>query len=102
MCGVEQGYTIVCGDFLTSRVAVAGGFDLILLDPPYDIGNIDRVLDRAAGLLATDGLLVLERATRQDPDVPATLERIRDVKSGDSTLTMFTRSRGASHPPETL
>ena len=102
MCGVEQGYTIACGDFLTSRVAVAGGFDLILLDPPYDIGNIDRVLDRAAGLLATDGLLVLERATRQDPDVPATLERIRDVKSGDSTLTMFTRSRGASHPPETL
>jgi hypothetical protein len=34
-------------------------------------------------------LLVLERATRRDPDFPATLTRVRDVKSGDSTLTFF-------------
>jgi hypothetical protein len=35
-------------------------------------------------------VLVLERATRQDPDIPPTLVRVRDVASGDSTLTMFT------------
>ena len=95
MCGVEGGYTIVCSDFLSWRGGEAGGFDLILLDPPYDIGNVHDVLDRAAGLLSEDGLLVLERATRMDPDVPATLERVRDVKSGDSTLTMFIRARRA-------
>jgi 16S rRNA (guanine966-N2)-methyltransferase len=102
ICGVEGGYTIACGDFLTSRVGVAGGFDLILLDPPYDIGNVPQVLERAADLLAADGLLVLERATRQDPDTPSTLERVRDVKSGDSTLTMFVRSRRAPRSSEPL
>jgi 16S rRNA (guanine966-N2)-methyltransferase len=102
VCGVKGGYTIACGDFLTSQVGVAGGFDLILLDPPYAIGNVHHVLDRAAGLLSEDGLLVLERPTRQDPDVPLTLERVRDVKSGDSTLTMFIRSRRAAQPSEHL
>jgi 16S rRNA (guanine(966)-N(2))-methyltransferase RsmD len=94
-CGLERGYTIDCGDFLASRQRLAGSFDLILLDPPYDIGNLHTVLERAAGLLSSDGLVVLERATRVEPDVPPTLARVRDVRSGDSTLTMFTKA-GAS------
>jgi 16S rRNA (guanine966-N2)-methyltransferase len=100
LCGTEGGYTIVCSDFLTWRNGEAGSFDLILLDPPYDIRNIQDVLDRAAGLLSSSGLLVLERATRLEPDVPPALERVRDVKSGDSTLTMFIRARRASHLAE--
>jgi 16S rRNA (guanine966-N2)-methyltransferase len=91
-CGVKGSYTIACSDFLTWRGGGSGSFDLILLDPPYDTSNVHQVLDRAAGLLSSDGLLVLERATRQDPDVPSSLERMRDVRSGDSTLTMFTRA----------
>jgi 16S rRNA G966 N2-methylase RsmD len=58
------------------------------------------VLERAAGLLSPDGLLVLERATRLEPDVPPELERVRDVRSGDSTLTMFIRARRATHLAE--
>jgi 16S rRNA (guanine966-N2)-methyltransferase len=99
-CGIEDGYTIVCSDFLTWRNGDAGRFDLILLDPPYEIRNVQDVLDRAAALLSSKGLLVLERATRLEPDVPPTLERVRDVKSGDSTLTMFIRARRASHLAE--
>jgi 16S rRNA (guanine(966)-N(2))-methyltransferase RsmD len=95
VCGVKGGYTIANGDFLAPHVRIAGSFDLILLDPPYDIGDVHSVLDRAAGLLASDGVLVLERATRVEPDVPSTLARVRDVKSGDSTLTMFIKA-GAS------
>jgi len=38
------------------------------------------------------GLVVLERATRREPDVPASLARIRDVTSGDSTLTFLTQA----------
>ena len=95
-CGLKGGYTIANGDFLASHSRVAGSFDLILLDPPYDIGDVHSVLDRAAGLLSPDGLLVLERATRVEPDVPPTLARVRDVRSGDSTLTMFIKA-GASH-----
>jgi 16S rRNA (guanine966-N2)-methyltransferase len=102
VCGLKGGYTIACNDFLSWRVGVAGSFDLILLDPPYDIRNVQHVLDRAAGLLSPDGLLVLERATRQDPGVPTTLERVRDVKSGDSTVTMFIKARASAHPSEHL
>jgi 16S rRNA (guanine966-N2)-methyltransferase len=95
ICGVKERYTIAHGDFLAPRTAVTGRFDLILLDPPYGIRSVHPVLARAAGLLSPDGLLVLERATRQEPGVPPALERVRDVRSGDSTLTMFVRA-GAS------
>jgi 16S rRNA (guanine966-N2)-methyltransferase len=94
VCGLQGGYTIACSDFLTWRGGGTGSFDLILLDPPYDISNLRHVLDRAADLLAASGLLVLERATRRDPDVPPSLERVRDVRSGDSTLTLLTLAGG--------
>ena len=92
-CGVERGYTIECADVVAAldAHAAADAFDLILLDPPYDIGNIGLTLDAAARRLAGNGLIVLERATRREPPEPGTLRRIRDVKSGDSTLTFFTR-----------
>jgi 16S rRNA G966 N2-methylase RsmD len=71
----------------------AAEFDLILLDPPYDADpdTVQTVLDAAATHLADEGLIVLERATRHEPRVPPSVQRIRDVKSGDSTLTLFTR-----------
>ena len=102
MCALKGGYTIACSDFLAWRGGGAGSFDLILLDPPYNISNVHHVLDRAAGLLSSGGLLVLERATRHDPDVPPSLERVRDVRSGDSTLTMFTKAGTSAHPSEHL
>jgi 16S rRNA (guanine966-N2)-methyltransferase len=102
VCGLKGGYTIACSDFLAWRGGVADSFDLILLDPPYDIRNVHQVLERAAGLLSSGGLLVLERATRQDPDVPSSLDRVRDVRSGDSTLTMFTRADASAPPSEHL
>jgi len=91
-CGVEGGYTIECADVVAAldAHAAADAFDLILLDPPYDIGNIGLTLDAAARRLAGNGLIVLERPTRREPPEPGMLRRIRDVKSGDSTLTFFT------------
>jgi 16S rRNA (guanine966-N2)-methyltransferase len=102
VCGLKGGYTIACADFVTWRGGTAGTFDLILLDPPYDIRDVQHVLERAAGLLSPEGLLVLERATRHEPRVPSTLERVRDVRSGDSTLTMFIRARASAQPSEHL
>jgi 16S rRNA (guanine966-N2)-methyltransferase len=94
-CGVEQGYTIEQGDLLTvlGRLPADSRFDLILLDPPYDFDDTRAVLDAASERLAPGGLLVLERATRREPDVPPALTRLRDVKSGDSTLTFLERAR---------
>ncbi|MGE0447188.1 MAG: 16S rRNA (guanine(966)-N(2))-methyltransferase RsmD [Vicinamibacterales bacterium] len=91
-CGVPaQGYTIEGGELVAAlrRMPADAGFDLILLDPPYDIANTREVLDAAAARLRAGGLLVLERATRREPDAPASLIRVRDVKSGDSALTFY-------------
>jgi len=93
-CGVEGGYTIQCAEVAAALDAVpaADAFDLILLDPPYDLETVSAALDAAARRLAGTGLVVLERATRREPGEPASLRRTRDVKSGDSTLTFYSRS----------
>ena len=95
-CGIEGGYTIRCAEVSAALDANAAvdAFDLILLDPPYDIENVTAVLDAAARHLAAGGVIVLERATRREPDEPAAVARVRDVKSGDSTLTFYIRDRG--------
>jgi 16S rRNA (guanine(966)-N(2))-methyltransferase RsmD len=96
LCGVRQGYTIQCGDIASvlARPQGAAEFDLILLDPPYDADpdTVTEAIEAAAALLASEGLLVLERATRHEPVVPRGVQRVRDVRSGDSTLTLLTRS----------
>jgi 16S rRNA (guanine(966)-N(2))-methyltransferase RsmD len=91
-CGIDGGYTIQCADVVAALDAPPAGaaFDLILLDPPYDTENVRAALEAAARHLAGDGLIVLEHASRREPDEPAAVQRVRDVKSGDSTLSFFT------------
>jgi len=94
-CAVERDYTIDSGDVAAALSHQAGGtYDVILLDPPYDSSTIDA-LEAAARAVAPEGLIVLERATRREPEMPASLERVRDVTSGDSTLTFFKRTHDA-------
>ena len=96
LCGVKQGYTIECGDVASALRRSPRGTtrDLVLLDPPYDIDpdTVTRALEAAAEVLAADGLVVLERASRREAAAPAGLSRVRDVASGDSTLTFFSRT----------
>jgi 16S rRNA (guanine966-N2)-methyltransferase len=92
-CGIAGDYTIECGD-VASVLARRGGaarYDLILLDPPYDSPDARKALEATARVLDERGLIVLERATRREAEVPAALERVRDVRCGDSTLTFFAR-----------
>lgn len=95
-CGVEQGYTIHCGkvEDVLRRFENGAGFDLIFLDPPYDHPPTIDVLDAAGRRLDRDGLMVVEHAARGGLDVPVDLERVRDVRSGDSTLTFLARRSG--------
>ena len=100
-CGVEADYTIDTGDVVAwLKRAGSARFDLILLDPPYGSPLIGKALAAGAECLVPGGVLVLERATRSEPDVPATLVRLRDIKSGDSTLTLFARTADARPAPE--
>jgi 16S rRNA (guanine966-N2)-methyltransferase len=84
LCGVRDGYTIHRGDTVATLRAMPDDirFDLILLDPPYDARGVVEALDASAAHLAPGGLVVLEGHA---------LTRLRDVRSGDSTLTFFER-----------
>ena len=92
-CGGAADYTIHSGDVLTvlARLKPARAFDIVFLDPPYADIRTREVLAAAATHLSPEGVLVLERATRVEPDVPDTLARVRDVRSGDSSLTLLVR-----------
>ena len=90
-CGAADGYIIETGDVADVLRTSEAAFDVIWLDPPYDSHHVDA-LTAAAATLAPGGIVVLERASRREPDVPDALTRTRDLKSGDSTLTFFTRS----------
>jgi 16S rRNA (guanine(966)-N(2))-methyltransferase RsmD len=94
LCGVRGGYTIQRGDAVAAlrQMPADATFDVILLDPPYDAASVAVTLEASAAHLADGGLVVLERATRREPDAARHLARVRDVRSGDSTLTFFERS----------
>ena len=69
-------------------------FDIVLLDPPYAPerrDNLDAILRAAGGILATQGVVVLEHARRASvvPDAPGALTRVRTVISGDSALSFY-------------
>jgi 16S rRNA (guanine966-N2)-methyltransferase len=101
-CGLAD-YTIEHGE-LTSVLRgldQAVAFDVIVLDPPYASLDVEALLAAAAERLAADGVVVLERATRQAPPDVAGLARVRDIRSGDSSLTFFVPRAGVSGSPET-
>lgn len=68
--------------------AARGPYDLVFLDPPYDIGDavLDGDLVLLAPLLSSDALVVVERARRSPaPDwAAAGLEAVRDRVYGDT------------------
>jgi len=92
-CGIDAGFRIHRGDAAKALTNLPEGepFDAMIFDPPYETAGVADVLDAAAAKLASDGIVVLERATRREPDIPPSLVRIRDIKSGDSSLTFFQR-----------
>jgi len=92
-CGASDGYTIRTGE--VSRVLVQAAdqrFDLVFLDPPYAAADVEVVIAAAAAHLNPGGLLVLEHATRSPTPDFGPLVHVRDVKSGDSTLTFAERT----------
>jgi 16S rRNA (guanine966-N2)-methyltransferase len=89
-CGVSEGYVIIRAEF--ARATVPRGFDLIVLDPPYD-EEPSAALDAAGMLTTPTGVVVLEHARRQSPPEQAgPLVRRRTVVSGDSALSFYGRT----------
>ncbi|HKT55286.1 MAG TPA: 16S rRNA (guanine(966)-N(2))-methyltransferase RsmD, partial [Microbacterium sp.] len=74
-------------------VAVARGpFDLVFLDPPYDLGDgeLARVLTALETSLAPGALVVIERAARSaEPEVPAPWAPERQKRYGDTAVWWY-------------
>ena len=87
-CGAEKACAIVKRDLC--RTPAPEMFDLVLLDPPYDVKDLEAVVRVAAGLVAPAGRLVLEHSRRRmSPDVVPPLQRARLVTAGDSALSFY-------------
>ena len=79
------------------EAASRGAASVVLVDPPYDVGEdaLAAVLDRlAAGWLTPGGLVVVERSTRSpEPRWPDGVERTgRPRKYGETTVWLAERT----------
>lgn len=71
-------------------------FDLIFLDPPYGARELSGALEAVEPIVADSTQLVVEHAARDAaPDRSGRLARVRDVKSGDSSLAFYRVLKGA-------
>jgi 16S rRNA (guanine966-N2)-methyltransferase len=93
-CAVTDRYAIIRAGFADVPARLAGrAFDIVFVDPPYGANELREALAVAAPLVAGDGTLVLEHATRDAaPEVAGALARTRDVVSGDSALAFYRRA----------
>jgi 16S rRNA (guanine(966)-N(2))-methyltransferase RsmD len=77
-------------------------FDVVYLDPPYDSGLYEDVIEQvdALGLLEPGGLLVAEHFKKRAlPETIGRLARTRQVQVGDHRLSFY-RVRGRPAPQE--
>jgi 16S rRNA (guanine(966)-N(2))-methyltransferase RsmD len=87
------GATVLCQDALTALRADARmgtRYDLVLVDPPYRrFSSLQNALIQLLPeVLATDGLLVVETAAGEEPDLPPLAKRT-SRRYGSARLTLF-------------
>jgi 16S rRNA (guanine966-N2)-methyltransferase len=87
-CTVHPGRVID----LLRRGAVAGPFDLVFADPPYEGSEAAPFLALAAGVLAESGVVLLERDSRRVAASADGLDRSRTARYGRCCLDFYGRS----------
>jgi 16S rRNA G966 N2-methylase RsmD len=70
------------------ETAAGRKYDLVLADPPYAMTEYDTLARYLPGVLAEDGLLVLESAARIEPEL-AELTVRTSRKYGSTRVTVF-------------
>jgi len=87
-----EGATVLCQDALSALRADARGgrrYDLVLVDPPYRrFSSLQNALiQHLPEILEADGLLVVETAGAEEPDLPLAVRTSR--RYGSARLTVF-------------
>jgi 16S rRNA (guanine(966)-N(2))-methyltransferase RsmD len=100
-CRIGSGHAIIRADLRSPGTRLPpSAFDVIFLDPPYDMDPVEMVA--AAGeWLRASGVLVLEHARRRHvAEQIGSLLRVRRVASGDSELAFYAHERPAAEGGE--
>jgi 16S rRNA (guanine966-N2)-methyltransferase len=73
---------------LTQESSAGRKYDLVLVDPPYDMTNYDVLSRYLPDVLAVDGLLVFETAAKVEPELSGLTVRTTR-KYGSTRVTVF-------------
>jgi 16S rRNA (guanine966-N2)-methyltransferase len=84
--------TVLCQDAVTALRADARQgtrYDLVLVDPPYRRFSSlqNKLIQHLPEILAPDGVLLVETAANEEPELP--LEKRTSRRYGSSRLTLF-------------
>ncbi len=94
----EGRITVHCADALSWLPAQREAFDLVFIDPPYDLGLVTPACEalEAHGLLA-DGAIIYVESRRQGevPAVPAHWVLSKEKSGGDIHARLYRRETGA-------
>jgi len=87
-----EGATVLCQDALTALRADARSrtrYDLVLVDPPYRrFSSLQKALiEHLPDVLVPGGLLLVETAANEEPELP--LEKRTSRRYGSARLTLF-------------
>jgi len=89
---LESNATVVQSQVSRAWPALAGGYDLVFADPPYDsdeIGELASALQKP-GLIAKGGLVVVEYRAGADPiESSGVLTHVTDRRYGDTAITIL-------------
>lgn len=94
LCRLEEGARVVQGDFLSFLSGCGEKFDLILMDPPYGRGLLEKALEAVAAIdiLSEHGIMVCESAAETPlPELPEPYRRGKDYRYGKIKLTVYHR-----------
>jgi 16S rRNA (guanine(966)-N(2))-methyltransferase RsmD len=65
-------------------------YDIVFLDPPYNMKNIDFLLEKVQKILLFDGIVVIETSTRVYlPDIIGNLNLVKYSIYGDTKITYY-------------
>jgi 16S rRNA (guanine966-N2)-methyltransferase len=83
------GARVVCADAVWTLRQDARAYDLVLVDPPYELWPElePRLAEHLPRVLAPDGLLVVETGARTEPSLPLALRTSR--RYGSARLSLF-------------
>lgn len=94
-CGLADRAQVIQGDYLAYLTRCGEKFDLILMDPPYHSGLLEKALETIAGIdiLSGNGIMVCESAAELVlPTLPEPYQKGKDYRYGKIKLSVYRRT----------